>query len=123
MPDNVTLPGTGAAIATDEVDDGAGLRQFQLVKLAHGADGAASLVSEANGLPVQAVGELMEAIEALRSGAVLVRVRVHEFCPGRCAVAGSRSHLACARAVFRCSVSLCVRPTRAEPYSGPRNNT
>jgi hypothetical protein len=66
MPDNVTLPGTGASIATDEVDDGAGLRQFQLVKLAHGVDGAAALVSSASGLPVQGVGELMEAIEALR---------------------------------------------------------
>ena len=66
MPDNVTLPGTGAEIATDEVDDGAGLRQFQLVKLAHGIDGAAAMVSTASGLPVQGVGELMEAIEALR---------------------------------------------------------
>ena len=66
MPDNVTLPGTGAAIATDEVDDGSGLRQFQLVKLAHGIDGAAALVSSASGLPVQGVGELMEAIQALR---------------------------------------------------------
>jgi hypothetical protein len=66
MPDNVTLPGTGASIATDEVDDGSGLRQFQLVKLAHGIDGAAVLVSSASGLPVQGVGELMEAIEALR---------------------------------------------------------
>ena len=66
MPDNVTLPGTGAEIATDEVDDGAGLRQFQVVKLAHGIDGAAAMVSTASGLPVQGVGELMEAIEALR---------------------------------------------------------
>ena len=66
MPDNVTLPGTGAEIATDEVDDGAGLRQFQLVKLAHGIDGAAAMVSSVSGLPVQGVGELMEAIQALR---------------------------------------------------------
>ena len=66
MPDNVTLPGTGAEIATDEVDDGAGARQFQLVKLAHGIDGAAAMVSSVSGLPVQGVGELMEAIQALR---------------------------------------------------------
>lgn len=66
MPDNVTLPGTGAEIATDEVDDGAGARQFQLVKLAHGIDGVAEMVSSASGLPVQGVGELMEAIQALR---------------------------------------------------------
>jgi len=74
MADNVTLPGTGAVVATDEVNDGAGLRQFQVIKPAYGADGSATLVSTSNGLPVQAVGtfpvnavgELIEAVEALR---------------------------------------------------------
>jgi hypothetical protein len=82
MADNVTLPGTGAVVATDEINDGAGLRQFQIIKPAYGADGSATMVSTSNGLPVQAVGtfpisasaalpvdavgELIEAVEALR---------------------------------------------------------
>ena len=66
MRDSVTLPGTGESVATDEVNDGSGPQQFQLVKLAHGLVGTAELVSSASGLPVQGVGELMEAIQALR---------------------------------------------------------
>lgn len=54
MADDVTLPGTGAVIATDDVGGG---RQIQLVKLDGGANGAsAPLVSgaqaSANSLPV-----------------------------------------------------------------------
>lgn len=52
MPDNVTLPGTGTVVATDEVNDGAGLRQFQIVKIAHGADGTATQASATSPLPV-----------------------------------------------------------------------
>jgi len=47
MTDNVTLPGEGATIATDDV---AGV-QYQVVKLAIGADGSAALVSDAAPIP------------------------------------------------------------------------
>lgn len=47
MADNVVLPGTGETVATDEI----GGRQFQLVKMAHGADGVANLTSDGNPLP------------------------------------------------------------------------
>jgi hypothetical protein len=49
MADDVTLPGTGAVVATDEVSS----RHFQLVKAAYGADGSATLVAANTGLPVQ----------------------------------------------------------------------
>ncbi len=63
MADNVTLPGASEVIATDEI----GGAQFQRIKLIHGANGINNGdVSTVNGLPVQGVGELMEAIEALR---------------------------------------------------------
>jgi hypothetical protein len=63
MADNVTLPGASEVIATDEI----GGAQFQRIKLIHGANGINDGdVSTVNGLPVQGVGELMEAIEALR---------------------------------------------------------
>ena len=48
MADNVTLPGTGAVVATDDV----GGYQYQRVKLAVGADGSATDVSSAAPLPV-----------------------------------------------------------------------
>ena len=49
MADNVTLPGTGAAVASDDI---AGA-QYQRIKLIHGADGVnAGDVSTANPLPV-----------------------------------------------------------------------
>jgi hypothetical protein len=67
MADNATLPASGTVVATDEVDDGAGLRHFQLVKPAFGADGSATMVSPQNGLPVEVVGELLQAVEALRA--------------------------------------------------------
>lgn len=50
MADDVTLPGTGAVIATDDV----GGRQFQVVKLAVGADGVADLVDAAHPMPMSA---------------------------------------------------------------------
>lgn len=62
MADNVTLPATGEVVATDDI----GGRQFQLVKMVHGADGIAHLTSDGNPLPTEVKGELVEAIEALR---------------------------------------------------------
>ncbi len=48
MADDVTLPGSGAVIATDDIGSG---RQVQLVKPAFGADGSATMVSADNPLP------------------------------------------------------------------------
>jgi hypothetical protein len=64
MADNVGItPGSGATAASDDI----GGVQFQRIKLVHGADGVNDGdVSSVNGLPVQGVGELMEAIEAMR---------------------------------------------------------
>ena len=64
MADNVGItPGSGATAASDDI----GGVQFQRIKLVHGADGVNDGdVSSANGLPVKGVGELMEAIEAMR---------------------------------------------------------
>jgi hypothetical protein len=62
MADDVTLPATGEVVATDDI----GGRQFQLVKMVHGADGIAHLTSNGNPLPTEEKGELVEAIEALR---------------------------------------------------------
>ncbi len=55
MPDNITLPASGEVAATDEI----GGRHFQLVKLAFGADGVATLVELSAGLPV--AGPLTDA--------------------------------------------------------------
>ena len=49
MADDVTLPGDGAVIATDDV----GGRQFQIVKQAYGADGEATQLAADTPLPVQ----------------------------------------------------------------------
>lgn len=63
MPDNVGYtPGTGATVAADEI----GGVLFQRVKPTIGADGAAVDVSADNPMPVGAVGELIEALEAQR---------------------------------------------------------
>jgi hypothetical protein len=63
MTDIVTLPGTGEDIAVDDI----GGIQFQVMKLIHGDNGVNDgLVSSTNGLPVEAIGELIEAIEAMR---------------------------------------------------------
>ncbi len=55
MSDDVTLPGDGAAIATDDV----GGRHFQLIKPAFGVDGEATLVSSDAPLPVAESGPLL----------------------------------------------------------------
>ena len=64
MADDVTLPGDGAVIATDDV----GGRQFQLVKLAYGGDGEATQISDASPMPAQdaeASGLLRRILNAL----------------------------------------------------------
>ena len=64
MPDNVNItPGVGAAIAADDV----GGVLNQQVKLTLGGDGVSEgSVSSGNPLPIAAVGELIEALEAVR---------------------------------------------------------
>ena len=63
VPDNIGYtPGTGATVAADDI----GGVLYQRIKPTYGADGSATDVSESNGLPVQAVGELIEAVEAMR---------------------------------------------------------
>ena len=63
MADNIGYtPGTGATIAADEI---AGVL-YQRVKMIHGADGVAHETADNNPLPIKAIGELMEAIEAMR---------------------------------------------------------
>lgn len=67
MADNVGYtPGTGATIAADEI----GGVLHQRVKVSIGDDGSATDVSETNPMPVEAQGELVEAIEALRMAVV-----------------------------------------------------
>jgi hypothetical protein len=63
MADNVTLPGTGEVVATDDI----GGVQFQRVKLASGVEGTAVDVSDVAPLPVTLTkGEVVEALEAMR---------------------------------------------------------
>ena len=63
MADNVGYtPGTGALVAADEI----GGVLHQRVKLGIGDDGVAVDVSADNPMPVNAVGELIEAVEAMR---------------------------------------------------------
>jgi hypothetical protein len=63
MPDNVTLPGTGAVVASDDI----GGNQYQRIKVTLGADGVNNGdVSASNPMPVTPYGELVEAIEAMR---------------------------------------------------------
>lgn len=63
MSDNVGYtPGSGATVAADNI----GGVLHQRVKIGVGADGTAVDVSESNPLPIQAIGELIEAIEAMR---------------------------------------------------------
>lgn len=54
MADDVTLPGDGSVVATDEVDG----RHYQLVKLVVGGEGEASLLSRDSPQPV--VDEIVE---------------------------------------------------------------
>jgi hypothetical protein len=63
MADDVVLPGTGDTIAADEIVG----KKFQRLKLTLGADGVNDGdVSAENPMPVKAIGELIEAIEAMR---------------------------------------------------------
>jgi hypothetical protein len=63
MADNVTLPGTGAVVASDDI----GGFQHQRIKVTLGADGVNDGdVSASNPMPVMPYGELVEAIEAMR---------------------------------------------------------
>ena len=63
MADNVGYtPGTGATIAADEIDGAL----YQRVKMIHGVDGVAHETADNNPLPIKAMGELIEAIEAMR---------------------------------------------------------
>jgi hypothetical protein len=63
MADNVGYtPGTGATVAADEI----GGVLHQRVKLGIGDDGVAVDVSADNPMPINAVGELTEAVEAMR---------------------------------------------------------
>jgi hypothetical protein len=63
MADNVGYtPGSGETIATDEI----GGVQYQRVKPVWGVDGVANDVNATTPLPVEVIGELTEAIEAMR---------------------------------------------------------
>lgn len=67
MADNVGYtPGSGEIIATDDI----GGVQFQRVKQVWGADGVANDVNATTPLPVQVIGELIEAVEAMRMAIV-----------------------------------------------------
>lgn len=67
MADNVGYtPGSGEVIATDDI----GGVQYQRVKAVWGTDGVANDINATTPLPVQGVGELIEAIEAMRMAIV-----------------------------------------------------
>jgi hypothetical protein len=64
MADNIGYtPGTGATIAADDI----GGVLHQRVKIGIGADGTSTDISTANPMPVTETGELLEAVEALRT--------------------------------------------------------
>ena len=73
MADDVTLPGDGAVVATDEV----GGRHFQVVKQAFGADSTVTQVSTADPLPV--TGQFVRAEDAPHTtgdhGLVMLAIR------------------------------------------------
>lgn len=63
MADNIGYtPGIGAEVAADEI----GGILHQRIKIGIGDDGVAQDVSINNPMPINAVGELIEAIEAMR---------------------------------------------------------
>jgi hypothetical protein len=63
MADNVPITaGSGTTIASDDI----GGVQHQRVKLSIGEDGSATDASRTNPVPMEAIGELIEAIEAQR---------------------------------------------------------
>lgn len=62
MADNIGYtPGSGATIAADEI---AGVLH-QRIKIGIGEDGTATDVSQANPMPVMAVGDLLEALQSM----------------------------------------------------------
>lgn len=63
MADNVTLPGTGMDVATDDI----GGKHVQRIKPQHGVDGEAVDTSTVNPFPVQLLGEALEALESVRT--------------------------------------------------------
>lgn len=63
MPNNVTLPGSGAVIAADDID---GI-QYQRMKVCQGEEGKAVDVSESNPLNVKIIGLLEIIVQALRN--------------------------------------------------------
>lgn len=63
MADNVGYtPGSGEIIATDDI----GGVQYQRVKPVWGTDGVANDVNANTPLPIQVIGEMIEAMEAMR---------------------------------------------------------
>lgn len=74
MADNVSITaGSGTTVATDEVSS----RHFQLIKLAYGADGSATLVDTGSALPVTGTVTLggvptVEVVSHLNEEAVLL---------------------------------------------------
>lgn len=67
MPDNIGYtPGTGSTIAADEISG----VLHQRVKIGIGEDGQATDVSSSNPMPVEVIGELIDAIEAMRMAIV-----------------------------------------------------
>jgi hypothetical protein len=70
MADDITVPGTGAVLAFDEV---AGVKH-QRVKVQHGADGSATDVSSASPLPVSTLTEPATAADNAASLPAVVKV-------------------------------------------------
>lgn len=62
MADNVTLPGTGMDVATDDI----GGKHVQRIKPQHGVDGEAVDTSKVNPFPVELLGEALDAMQAMR---------------------------------------------------------
>lgn len=63
MADNVAITaGTGTSIAADDI----GGVMHQRVKVTHGDDGSATDASTTNPLPVQLLGEALDAMQAMR---------------------------------------------------------
>lgn len=63
MDNNVTLPGTGEQIATDDI----GGIQYQMMKLVDATENSTTPIgTESNPLPAALYGEAIEALEAVR---------------------------------------------------------
>ena len=87
MPDNLGYtPGTGAKVATREVNYSGETANAQAVGLLtfSGADDAktATDISEANPLPIGAYGELIEVLEAMRFGIAALNRSIGAALPG-----------------------------------------